>query len=109
MISIDALRDDREEAYKVWFERWWARADIEREIINANSRGFTFIKIDLDNGDAYTRNRMNDSLFIENLKDKLPGFRLETNLRVSQQLLRKDKVIKELFINWDDDGEDMVE
>lgn len=109
MISIDALRDDREEAYKTWFERWWSRSDIEKRIINANSRGFTFIKIDLENGDAYTRNRMNDSLFIENLKDKLPGFRLETNWRVSQQLLFKDKVIKELIINWSDNGEDIVE
>lgn len=109
MISIDALRDDREEAYKTWFERWWARADIEKEIINANSRGFTFIKIGLENGDAYTRNRMNDSLFIDNLKNRLPGFRLETNLRVSQQLLCKDKVIKELIINWSDNGEDIVE
>lgn len=109
MISIDALRDDREEAYKVWFERWWARADIEREIINANARGYTFLKVNLSEGDQYTRNRMDDSLFLDNLKHKLPGFNIETDYHVSQQLLFKNHVTKHLIISWANDGEDMVD
>lgn len=107
MISIDALRDDREEAYKTWFDRWWARADIEKKIINANYQGFTSLKVDLSGGDKYTQNRKNDSLFIHSLRGKLPGFKIETSRRVSQQLLGKDKVIKELIISWDDTGEDI--
>ena len=107
MISIDALRDDREEAYKVWFERWWTRADIEREIINANARGFTFLEINLGEGNQYTRNRMDDSLFIDNLRHKLPGFNIEADYRVSQQLLFKNHVTKHLTISWADDEEDI--
>lgn len=107
MISIDALRDDREEAYKVWFERWWARADIEREIINANARGFTFLEIDLGEGDQYTRNRLEDSLFIDNLKNKLLGFDIKTDWRASQQILFKNRLKKVLIISWADDGEEL--
>lgn len=82
MISIDALRDDREEAYKVWFERWWARADIEREIINANSRGFTFIEIDTYEGNSHQKHRKQDELFIKHLKEKLPGFDVYFNAEI---------------------------
>lgn len=109
MISIDTLRDDREEAYKVWFERWWAKADIEREIINANARGFTFLEIDLGGGDQYTRNRLEDSLFIDNLKNKLPGFDIKTDWRTYQQVLFKNNLKKVLIISWANDGEDIVE
>ena len=77
MISIDALRDDREEAYKVWFERWWAKADIEREIINANARGFTSIIINIDE-DKYTNNRLRDDLFLKFLGKKLLGFKFDS-------------------------------
>lgn len=74
MISIDALRDDREEAYKTWFDRWWARNDIEREIINANSKGFAYLKIFIPDRDAYTANRMKDNLFLKFLRRELVGF-----------------------------------
>lgn len=99
MISIDALRDDREEAYKVWFERWWSRADIEREIINANSKGFAYLKIYIPDRDAYTANRMRDNLFLKFLRRKLAGF------DVCFDEVPMDGYLKKSFVNvsWDDE------
>ena len=96
MISIDALRDDREEAYKVWFERWWARADIEREIINANARGFTSITIKIDE-DKYTKNRLRDDLFLKFLGKKLLGFKFSSIY--TQGLINTYKTA--VKISWD--------
>ena len=90
MISIEALRDEREESYKVWFERWWDKADIESRIISNNAKGFTSISIDTRGGNEYRTNRLRDDLFILQLEQKLPGF----------VIYRTRDLLRAVIISW---------
>lgn len=101
MISIEALRDEREDSYKVWFERWWAKAGIELRIMSANSRGYTSITVKTMDEDNYTRNRLRDDLFIKFLGEKLPGFKFFNNY--NHGLFETYKTGVE--ISWDIDDE----
>ncbi|MDU0893656.1 MAG: hypothetical protein E7A85_00105 [Anaerococcus sp.] len=74
MLDLKKLKKEREEAYDVWFERWWQKANIEKEIDIANSKGYTAYTIFIRNYDDYTQDRMSDKHFLKNLKKKLPGF-----------------------------------
>ena len=74
MLDIDKLKEEREQAFDVWFERWWQKANIEQEIAIANSKGYTEITISINYLSDYTQNRVADKRFLKKLKKKLPGF-----------------------------------
>ena len=75
MLDLDKLKQEREQAYDVWFERWWKKEDIEGQIKARNAKGYTNLWISFFNGqDDYTRNRMQDIRFKDKVESKLPGF-----------------------------------
>lgn len=75
MLDIDKLKEDREQAFDVWFERWWQKEDIEGQIKVRNAKGYTYLWISFfSSSDDYTRNRLLDIRFEEKVKAKLPGF-----------------------------------
>jgi hypothetical protein len=74
MLELDKLKQEREQAYDVWFERWWKKANIEQEIEIANSKGYTEVTIPINYLSDYTQDRVADKRFLKKLKKKLPGF-----------------------------------
>lgn len=74
MLELDKLKQEREQAYDVWFERWWAREDVEHQIKIANYQGYTRVVINFRGYSLYDTNRLKDSRFSQKLTDKLPGF-----------------------------------
>lgn len=74
MLELDKLEQEREQSYDVWFERWWAKADLEQQIKIANCQGYTKVIIDFNRYSLYDINRLKHSRFTQKLDDKLPGF-----------------------------------
>ena len=74
MLELDKLKQEREQAYDVWFERWWQKANIEQEIEIANSKGYRETIIPINYYSDYVQNRVADKKFLKKLKKKLPGF-----------------------------------
>lgn len=99
MLELDKLKQEREQAYDVWFERWWKKEDIEGQIKARNAKGYTNLWISFFNGlDDYTRNRLLDIRFEDKVKAKLPGFVVQNN---KQELPFTGRAyIKGLVIRW---------
>ena len=72
MLALQELEREREKSYKAWFDRWWNREEVEKQIIIANKQGYIGKTFDLKNYNDYEKNRMRDEMFLEMAKEKLP-------------------------------------
>ena len=100
MLDIDKLQKDREEAYDVWFDRWWKKEDIEGKIKALNAKGYTNLWISFYfDCDEYTRNRLKDIRFLGKVEKKLPGFKIKYTK--SQSLLSYNFYNKGIEIRWE--------
>jgi len=99
MLDIDKLKKEREQAFDVWFERWWQKEDIEGQIKVRNAKGYTYLWISFFSGsDDYTRHRLLDIRFKDKMKAKLPGFVVKND---RQELpITGRAYIKGLYIRW---------
>lgn len=98
MISVYDLQKDREEAFDVWFERWWAREDLECKIKIANCQGYTSLLLVLSNYGEYEQRRMSNDRFMLKLKEMLPGFEMEFEYRTNW--LTKKEYLYGIKIWW---------
>ncbi len=98
MLDINKLKQEREQAYDVWFERWWAREDLEHQIKISNCKGYTGYVLVLDCYDNYEQARMSKDRFLVKLKDKLPGF--EAEFRYRTNWLTKKDYLYGIRIGW---------
>lgn len=99
MLDLKKLKKEREEAYDVWFERWWKKEDIYGQIKARNAKGYTNLWISFFNGlDDYTRNRMQDIRFRGKVEAKLPGFLIKNTKQ--KLLFTEEAYIKGLDIRW---------
>ena len=72
------LQIEREKAYKTWFERWYKRAEVESQIKINNSKGYTGLIFKFSRKyDSDIFQRVNDDMFIDCLKEKLPEFKIK--------------------------------
>ena len=74
MLNVEKLNAEREKAFCVWFERWYKKKNIEKEIEIANNEGYTGYKISLSNETERDAFQIRQEMFIPLLKEKLTGF-----------------------------------
>jgi hypothetical protein len=79
--TIQELEDDlseaQEESYDKWFDRWFENENLEDQLKQSAMKGYTSYRYVInDEYSEYQQRRMNDSRFIEKLKDKLEGFKI---------------------------------
>lgn len=98
MLDIEKLKSDREQAYDVWFERWWARENLEHQIKISNSQGYTGYVLVLNCYDKHEQVRMSKDRFLVKLKDKLPGF--EVGFKYKTDWLFKKDYLYGIRVGW---------
>lgn len=77
MSLIDKVREAQEESYDKWFDRWFENENLEDQLKQSAMKGYTSYRYVInDEYSEYQQRRMNDSRFIEKLKDKLEGFKI---------------------------------
>lgn len=98
MLELDKLKQEREQAYDVWFERWWARGDLEHQIKIFNFQGYTSYILILDNYDKHNQARMSKDRFLLKLQEMLPGFEVEFRYRTNW--LTKKDYLYGIRVSW---------
>lgn len=98
MLELDKLKQEREQAYDVWFERWWAREDLEHQIKISNSQGYTGYVLVLDHYDKHNQARMSKDRFLLKLQEMLPGFEVE--FRYKTNWLTKKDYLYGVRLSW---------
>lgn len=98
MLNVENLRQEREKAFDVWFDRWWAREDLEHQIKISNYQGYTGYILVLDNYSEYEQIRMSKDRFLLKLQEMLPNFRVE--YKYSKNFLTKREYIYGIRIKW---------
>lgn len=104
MLDIEKLGKIRKENYKTWFERWYKRNDVEREIQIANSRGFDELNLTLKSWIVNSRDfrMIKEGDFLEHIERKLPGFDVKRKLSDVSALFVKKEIIT-IRIYWGQD------
>lgn len=99
MLDVEKLRQEREKAFDVWFDRWWKREDVEQKIKISNYQGYTGYILVLDDYSKYEQSRMYKDRFLLKLQEMLPNFRVE--YKCSKSILTKREYIHGITINWE--------
>lgn len=98
MLDINELKQEREQSYDVWFERWWAKEDVEHQIKISNCKGYTGYILVLDDYDKHEQFRMSKDRFLVKLKDKLPGFAV--SFKYKTNWLTKKDYLYGIRVGW---------
>lgn len=104
MKLIDEIQTLHEESHKKWFERWYEKYGLEKEIIISAKQGYSGYKISVsEERDNYIRVRLCDPKTINLLREKLGnGFTIKMKTETGYNLL--DMKISKSYINirWED-------
>ena len=96
-MTKEELKIEREEAFKKWFEGWYKKSKefegIEDKIRERNLAGYTYIEIKIEYTEDQPKIRLNDDLFLESLKEKLPELSI-----IARDTL--DCLSKIIIIDW---------
>lgn len=98
MIDIKRLEEERNKAYDVWFERWWSKSDVEKQIKLANCQGYTGYVLRLGDYHQYEQRRMSKDRFLLKLQEMLPRFEVE--FRYNTNWLTKKDYLYGIYIDW---------
>lgn len=85
MPLIDKVREAQEESFDKWFDRFWKKSDLEKNIVSFAEQGYkaTHIEIQgenevLDTKKAYRARRLRDLRTVEKIQEKLgEGFKVK--------------------------------
>ena len=115
MNLIDKLKKENIEAFEKWFERWYAKENIEKYIIQANQQGYTAIKIKIykkpDYGqevDNYAQLRLRNPLTTNKIAEKLGGGFYVNHVRDENKLtpiikgIERWSIDEYILIKWED-------
>lgn len=76
----EALRREREEAFRKWFEGWYKKSKefegIEDKIRKRNLAGYICIEIKIEYTEEQPGVRLDSGLFLDCLEEKFPGFNI---------------------------------
>lgn len=98
MLNVEKLRQDREKAFDIWFEKWWEKEKLESKIKKANLKGCRVYIIRMDNYEDEERIWMRKEAFLLRLKDMLPDFRVE--YKYAKNILTKNDFLYGIRIEW---------
>lgn len=76
----EKLRQERKRAFREWFEGWYKKSEefegIEDKIRERNLAGYTNIEFKIEYTEDQPSIRLDSFLFLESLKEKLPGMKI---------------------------------
>lgn len=77
MLNVEKLRQDREKAFDIWFEKWWKKEGLEKKIEKSNKKGYTSLVVALRDYDFDEQIWMRKHIFLSKLQDMLPDFGID--------------------------------
>lgn len=104
MKLIDEIQTLQEESHKKWFERWYEKYDLEKEIRISAKQGYSGYRISVsEERDNYLRVRLNDPKTIDLLQKKLGnGFTIKMKTETGYNLLDMQISKSYISIRWGD-------
>lgn len=105
MELIEKIKKEQNESFNKWFERWFAKKNLENEIVKSAREGFNGMEIRLDLGDPdektkYLNRRLQDPRTIEKLKEKLPGINIEFEKKRWRNLFGFYSTSEKILFSW---------
>ena len=98
MLNVEKLRQDREKAFDIWFEKWWEKEKLESKIKKANLKGYRGYVVRMDDYEEKERIWMRKEAFLLRLKDMLPDFRVE--YKYAKNIFTKNDFLYGIRIEW---------
>lgn len=98
MLDIDKLKKEREQAFDIWFEKWWEKEKLESKIKKANLTGYRGYVVTMSDYEANEQIWMRKEEFLRKLQDMLPNFRVE--YKYAKNILTKNDFLYGIRIEW---------
>lgn len=98
MLNVEKLRQDREKAFDIWFEKWWEKEKLESKIKKANLTGYRGYVVTMSDYEANEQIWMRKEEFLLKLQDMLPDFRVE--YKYAKNILTKNDFLYGIRIEW---------
>lgn len=98
MLNVEKLRQDREKAFDIWFEKWWKKEKLESKIKKANLKGYRGYVVTMSDYEANEQIWMRKEEFLRKLQDMLPDFRVE--YKYAKNILTKNDFLYGIRIEW---------
>lgn len=98
MLNVEKLRQDREKAFDIWFEKWWEKEKLESKIKKANLTGYRGYVVTMSDYEANEQIWMRKEEFLRKLQDMLPDFRVE--YKYAKNILTKNEFLYGIRIEW---------
>ena len=98
MLDIDKLKKEREQAFDIWFEKWWKREKLESKIKKANLKGYRGYVVTMSDYEANEQIWMRKEEFLLKVQDMLPDFRVE--YKYAKNIFTKKDFLYGIRIEW---------
>lgn len=98
MLDIDKLKKEREQAFDIWFKKWWKKEKLESKIKKANLKGYRCYVVTMSDYEANEQIWMCKEEFLLKLQDMLPDFRVE--YKYAKNILTKNEFLYGIRIEW---------
>ena len=98
MLNVEKLRQEREKAFDIWFEKWWEKEKLESKIKKANLTGYRGYVVTMSDYEANEEIWMRKEEFLLKLQDMLPDFRVE--YKYAKNILTKNDFLYGIRIEW---------
>ena len=98
MLNVEKLRQEREKAFDIWFEKWWEKEKLESKIKKANLTGYRGYVVTMTDYEANEQIWMRKEEFLLKLQDMLPDFRVE--YKYAKNILTKNDFLYGIRIEW---------
>lgn len=98
MLDIEKLKQDREKAFDIWFEKWRKKEGLEKKIEKANQEGFTGLVVAFNNYNEDEQRWMRKPAFLSKLQDMLPGFGVD--FKYVKRILTNSDYLYGIDIDW---------
>lgn len=98
MLNVENLRQDREKAFDIWFEKWWEKEKLESKIKKANLKGYRSYVVTMSDYEADELIWIRKEEFLLKLQDMLPDFRVE--YKYAKNIFTKNDFLYGIRIEW---------
>lgn len=98
MLNVEKLRQDREKAFDIWFEKWWEKEKLESKIKKANLKGYRSYVVTMSDYEADELIWIRKEEFLPKLQDMLPDFRVE--YKYSKNIFTGKDFLYGIRIEW---------
>lgn len=99
---VKKIRKADERAFNTWFNRWEKQYQLENQVLQSASKGYSAVKIfDSDNCDDYQKRRFTDTRFIKRLRESYPDLTIESKDETKVNVFNHSRVVKTIIVRWD--------